>query len=46
MDTATCREGEVKRSYRERPMPTIHFYGPTEALNKKIFKMPDFELAN
>jgi hypothetical protein len=30
----------------KRPMPTFRFYGPTEALNKKTFKMPEFKLAN
>ncbi len=28
----------------KRPMPMFRFYGPMEALNKKVFKMPDFEL--
>lgn len=28
----------------KRPMPTFRFYGPTEELNNKTFKMPDFEL--
>jgi hypothetical protein len=28
----------------KRPMPTMRFYGPTEAMNDKTFKMPDFEL--
>ena len=28
----------------KRPLPTFRFYGATEALNKKTFKMPDFEL--
>jgi hypothetical protein len=27
----------------KRPMPTIRFYGATDALNTKAFKMPDFE---
>jgi len=27
----------------KRPMPTVRFYGATDALNKKTFKMPDFE---
>ncbi|UNK48598.1 DUF1214 domain-containing protein [Lysobacter sp. S4-A87] len=27
----------------KRPMPTFRFYGPTDALNKKTFVMPDFE---
>jgi hypothetical protein len=27
----------------KRPMPTMRFYGPTDALNNKTFKMPDFE---
>lgn len=29
----------------KRPLPAVRFYGPTEALNQKTFKMPDFELA-
>ena len=29
----------------KRPMPMFRYYGPTEELNKKLFKMPDFELA-
>ena len=29
----------------KRPMPTMRFYGPTDALYDKTFKMPDFELA-
>ena len=28
----------------KRPMPTFRFYGPTEELNNRTFKMPDFEL--
>jgi hypothetical protein len=28
----------------KRPMPAMRFYGVTEALNNKTFKMPDFEL--
>lgn len=28
----------------KRPLPAIRFYGPTEAMNKKVFKMPDVEL--
>ena len=27
----------------KRPMPTMRFYGATDALNKKTFKMPDLE---
>ncbi|WP_069881538.1 DUF1254 domain-containing protein [Bosea sp. BIWAKO-01] len=27
----------------KRPMPTMRFYGGTEALNRKTFVMPDFE---
>ncbi|WP_240648029.1 DUF1254 domain-containing protein [Pararobbsia silviterrae] len=27
----------------KRPMPTFRFYGATDALNTKAFKMPDFE---
>jgi hypothetical protein len=30
----------------KRPLPAIRFYGPTEALNTKEFKMPDFELVD
>ena len=30
----------------KRPMPTMRFYGPTEAYHTKTFKMPDFELVN
>ncbi|MBX9799647.1 MAG: DUF1214 domain-containing protein [Burkholderiaceae bacterium] len=30
----------------KRPMPAMRFYGPTEAMNKKIFKMPDFEVVS
>lgn len=29
----------------KRPMPTMRFYGATEALNTKTFKLPDFEIA-
>jgi hypothetical protein len=29
----------------KRPLPAMRFYGPTDALNNKTFKMPDFELA-
>ena len=29
----------------KRPLPAIRFYGPTDALNNKTFKMPDFEVA-
>ena len=29
----------------KRPMPTMRFYGPTDALYDRTFKMPDFELA-
>jgi hypothetical protein len=28
----------------KRPLPTMRFYGGTDALNNKTFKMPDFEL--
>ncbi|MEC5387490.1 DUF1214 domain-containing protein [Uliginosibacterium sp. H3] len=28
----------------KRPMPAMRFYGPTEAMNNKSFKLPDFEL--
>ncbi|MEN7527450.1 MULTISPECIES: DUF1254 domain-containing protein [unclassified Cupriavidus] len=28
----------------KRPMPTMRFYGATDAMNNKTFKMPDFEL--
>ena len=28
----------------KRPLPTFRFYGATESLHKKVFKMPDFEL--
>lgn len=28
----------------KRPMPMFRFYGPEDALNKKTFKMPDFDL--
>ena len=28
----------------KRPLPTLRFYGGTDALFKKTFKMPDFEL--
>lgn len=30
----------------KRPLPAIRFYGPTEAMNSKTFKLADFELAN
>jgi hypothetical protein len=30
----------------KRPMPTIRFYGPTEAFNTRVFKMPDFAVVN
>jgi hypothetical protein len=30
----------------KRPLPAMRFYGPTDALNKKTFKMPDFEAEN
>jgi hypothetical protein len=29
----------------KRPLPAVRFYGPTEALNQKTLKMPDFEPA-
>jgi len=28
----------------KRPLPTFRFYGPTDELINKTFKMPDFEL--
>lgn len=28
----------------KRPLPALRFYGPTDELNNKSFKMPDFEL--
>ena len=28
----------------KRPLPAMRCYGPTEALNNKTFKLPDFEL--
>ena len=28
----------------KRSLPAFRFYGPTDALNNKTFKMPDFEL--
>lgn len=28
-----------------RPLPAMRLYGPTEALNNKTFKLPDFQLA-
>ncbi|MHC8400777.1 DUF1214 domain-containing protein [Pseudomonas sp. MDT1-17] len=28
----------------KRPLPAMRFYGGTEALNNKSFKLPDFEL--
>ena len=30
----------------KRPLPAIRFYGATDDLNQKHFKMPDFELVN
>jgi hypothetical protein len=27
----------------KRPLPAVRFYGPTEAMNSKTFKLPDFE---
>jgi len=27
----------------KRPLPAMRFYGPTEAFNNKVFKLPDFE---
>lgn len=30
----------------KRPLPTFRFYGPTQALYNKSFRMPDFELVN
>lgn len=30
----------------KRPLPAIRFYGGTDALNDKTFKMPDFEVVN
>jgi hypothetical protein len=30
----------------KRPLPAMRFYGPTEAMNNKTFRLPDFELAN
>jgi hypothetical protein len=27
----------------KRPLPAVRFYGGTEALNNRTFKMPDFE---
>ena len=29
-----------------RPLPAMRFYGPTDALNQKRFKLPDFEVVN
>ncbi|PRA73010.1 hypothetical protein CQ065_00890 [Pseudomonas sp. MYb187] len=29
----------------KRPLPAMRFYGGTEALNNKTFKLPDIELA-
>ena len=29
-----------------RPLPAMRFYGPTDALNQKTFKLPDFEAVN
>ena len=28
----------------KRPLPAIRFYGPTDAMNNKTFKLSDFEL--
>jgi hypothetical protein len=28
----------------KRPLPALRFYGPTDELNNKTFKMPDFEI--
>jgi hypothetical protein len=28
----------------KKPLPTFRYYGPTDSLNKRTFKMPDFEL--
>ncbi len=30
----------------KRPLPAMRFYGPTEAMNNKTFKLPDFELVD
>jgi hypothetical protein len=30
----------------KRPLPAMRFYGGTDALNDKTFKMPDFEVVN
>jgi hypothetical protein len=30
----------------KRPLPAIRLYGPTDAFNRKTFKLPDFELTN
>lgn len=30
----------------KRPIPAMRFYGPSDELNNKTFKMPDFELVN
>lgn len=30
----------------KRPLPAMRFYGGTEELNNKTFKLPDFELVN
>lgn len=30
----------------KRPLPAVRFYGPTEAMNNKTFKLADFELVN
>jgi hypothetical protein len=27
----------------KRPLPAMRFYGPTDELNSKTFKLPDFE---
>ena len=30
----------------KRPLPAMRFYGPTEELNNKTFKLNDFELVS
>lgn len=30
----------------KRPLPAMRFYGPTDAMNNKTFKLPDFELVD
>ncbi|MDW9550043.1 hypothetical protein [Sinorhizobium meliloti] len=30
----------------KRPLPAMRFYGGTDALNEKTFRMPDCELAD